>query len=61
MVRHWHRMPREIVNAPSLEVFNTRLDGVLGNLISWVAALSTTGSWDWMIFKITSKSSQSMI
>ena len=33
VVRCWNRLPREAVDAPSLEVFRTRLDGVLGNLI----------------------------
>ena len=33
MVRCWNRLPREAVDAPSLEVFKTRLDGTLGNLI----------------------------
>ena len=32
-VRCWHGLPREVVDAPSLEVFNTRLDGALGSLI----------------------------
>ena len=32
-------MLREAVGAPSLEVFKGRLDGALGNLIYWVAAL----------------------
>jgi len=27
-VRHWHRLPREAVSAPSLEVFKARLDGL---------------------------------
>ena len=27
MVRHWKRLPRESVDAPSLEVFKDRLDG----------------------------------
>jgi len=27
MVRHWHRLPKEVVDAPSLETFNARLDG----------------------------------
>ena len=31
VVRHWHRLPREAVNAPSLEVFEARLDGALGS------------------------------
>ena len=33
VVRHWHRLPREVVDAPSLEVFKARLDGALSNLI----------------------------
>ncbi|KFO55743.1 hypothetical protein N302_01110, partial [Corvus brachyrhynchos] len=33
VVRHWHRLPKEAVNAPSLEVFKARLDGALRNLV----------------------------
>ncbi|KAK4812295.1 hypothetical protein QYF61_014081 [Mycteria americana] len=33
VVRHWHRLPIEAVDAPSLEVFKVRLDGALSNLI----------------------------
>ncbi|PKU41118.1 hypothetical protein llap_8588 [Limosa lapponica baueri] len=33
VVRHWNRLPREAVNALSLEVFKTRLDGALSNLV----------------------------
>ncbi|KGL90219.1 hypothetical protein N301_00170, partial [Charadrius vociferus] len=33
VVRHWHRLPREAVEAPSLEVFKARLDVALGNLV----------------------------
>ena len=32
VVRCWNRLPREAVDALSLEVFKTRLDGTLGNL-----------------------------
>ena len=33
VVRRWNRLPREAVNAPSLEEFRARLDGALGNLV----------------------------
>ena len=33
VVRHWHRLPREAVDAPSLEVFKVRSDGALSNLV----------------------------
>ncbi|PKU27744.1 hypothetical protein llap_21952 [Limosa lapponica baueri] len=33
VVRHWNRLPREVVDAPSLEVFKARLDGALSNLL----------------------------
>jgi len=32
VVRSWSRLPREVVDAPSLEVFKARLDGALGSL-----------------------------
>ncbi|KFP02729.1 hypothetical protein N300_15542, partial [Calypte anna] len=33
VVRHWNRLPREAVEAPSLEQFKARLDEALSNLI----------------------------
>ncbi|KFQ96936.1 hypothetical protein Y956_09121, partial [Nipponia nippon] len=33
VVRHWSRLPREAVDAPSLEVFKARLDRALSNLV----------------------------
>ncbi|GAB0178698.1 hypothetical protein GRJ2_000335100 [Grus japonensis] len=33
MVRHWNRLCREAVAAPSLEVFKARLDEALGNVV----------------------------
>ncbi|GAB0190177.1 hypothetical protein GRJ2_001483000 [Grus japonensis] len=33
VVRHWHRLSREAVDARSLEVFKARLDGALGYLV----------------------------
>ena len=39
VLRHWHRLPREGVAAPSLEVFKARLDGALSNLVRWKVSL----------------------
>ncbi|KFW65196.1 hypothetical protein AS28_11184, partial [Pygoscelis adeliae] len=33
VVKHWNRLPRDVVDAPSLETFKVRLDGALSNLI----------------------------
>ncbi|KFP09911.1 hypothetical protein Z169_13298, partial [Egretta garzetta] len=33
VVKHWKGLPREVVEAPSLEAFKARLDGALSNLI----------------------------
>jgi len=33
VVRQWHRLPREVVDAASLETLKFRLDGALSNLI----------------------------
>jgi len=30
---YWNRLPREVVDAPPLEVFKARLDGALGSLV----------------------------
>ena len=33
VVRHWNRLPSDVVNAPSLESFKARLDGALSSLV----------------------------
>lgn len=33
VVRHWNRLPTEVADAPSLEMFKVRLDKTLSNLI----------------------------
>jgi len=33
VVKHWCRLPREVVDAPSLATFKARLNGALSNLI----------------------------
>ncbi|KFV84834.1 hypothetical protein N308_11165, partial [Struthio camelus australis] len=33
VVEHWHKLPREAVEPPSLEIFKTQLAMALGNLL----------------------------
>ena len=43
VVRPWHRLPREAVAAPSLEVFKVRLDEALSTLVWWNLSLIMAG------------------
>jgi len=43
VVKHWHRLPREAVDAPFLAVFKARLDGALRNLVWWKVSLPMAG------------------
>ena len=42
-VNNWYRLPREVVDAPSLEMIKARLNEALGSLSWWVAALFMAG------------------
>ena len=53
-MRPWHRLPREFVAAPSLEVFKARLDGTLSNLGWWKVSLPMTGGWNYVIYEVPS-------
>jgi len=33
VLRHWNRLPRDVVNAPSLEALKARLDGAVSTLV----------------------------
>ena len=33
VTEHWDRLPREVVESPSLEIFKAHLDAYLGNLL----------------------------
>ena len=38
-----NRLPKEAVDAPSLEAFQARLDATLGSLVWWLATLHIAG------------------
>ena len=43
MVTHWNRLPKEVVDAPSLEALKARLDVALGSLVWWLVTLHIAG------------------
>jgi len=42
-----NRLPKEAVDAPSLQAFKARLDVALGSLGCWVVTLHIAGGWNW--------------
>jgi len=46
VVRHWNRLAREVVDAPTLEMIKARLDGALSNLVQREVSLPTAGGWN---------------
>jgi len=46
VVKHWKRFPGEVVDAPTLETFQVRLDRALCNPIQWKMSLLTAGGLD---------------
>ena len=43
VLTHWNRLPKEVVDVPSLEAFKARLDVALGSLVWWLAILHVVG------------------
>ncbi|KAK4832947.1 hypothetical protein QYF61_026603 [Mycteria americana] len=43
VVRHWNRLPREVVDVPSLEAFNARLDEAVSDLVWWKVSRPMAG------------------
>ena len=40
---HWNRLPKEVVDAPSLDAFKAGLDVTLGSLVWWLVTLYMAG------------------
>ena len=51
VVRHRHRLPRDVVDAPFLETFKARLNQALSNLLELWMPLFIAGLLDSMAFK----------
>ena len=51
VVKPWHRLLREVGDAPSLETFQVRLDGALSTLSQLKMSLLTAGGLGWMASK----------
>ena len=60
VVRHWNRLPREAVDAPSLEAFKARMDGAVSNLVYREVSLPTAGGWNQVILNVPFNSNHSM-
>ena len=45
VMTHWNRLPKEVVDAPSLEAFKARLDVALGSLVWWLVTLHIARGW----------------
>jgi len=35
VIKHWNRLPREVVESPSLEIFQRPVDVVPSNVVLW--------------------------
>ncbi len=60
-LEHWNRLPREVVDAPSLETFKARLDGALSNLMWLEMSLLPAGGWAGWPLKVPSRPNPSKI
>jgi len=61
VVKHWPRLLREVVDAPSLETFKARLDGTVSNLIRLKLSLLTAGDWARWSLRVPSNPKHSVL
>ena len=46
VVKHWNRLPREVVDAPSLALFKWHLDNALNNRLYHLVSTDVVRQWD---------------
>jgi len=54
-LRHWNRLPSEVVDVPSLEASKAGLDGAVSNLVQWEVSLPIAGGWNSVVSKVQPK------
>lgn len=60
-MKHWNRVPGEVVDAFSWETFKVRLVGLLSQLMEFkITLLIVRGRLDWMAFKCLFQPNYSM-
>ena len=61
VLRYWHRLSREVMEAPSLETFKARLDGALSTCCSCRYHCLLQGSWTRWPLRMPSNRGDSVI
>ena len=56
-----NRLPKEAVDAPSLQAFQVRMDVALGSMGCWLATLHIAGGWNSMSIVVLSNPGHSMV
>lgn len=51
VVKHWNRLPKEMVDAPSLVTFKVRFGMALSSLVYWKMSLLSAGWLEYVTFK----------
>ena len=61
VVTHWNKLPKEVVDTPSLKAFKARLDVALGILVWWSATLHIAEGLNSVIIVVIFNPGHSMI